>query len=180
MSLTDSWEQPDPAPVKVAGVGVFGAHTLSFTANSKLNALVLTDYLYLMPDAAVTITSGKAWVTCDTRCNNNYLNSYQHVTLQDLKLTAKKGHAFSGTLEQVPANLFTQAIAAKSGSFDFDFIVNGHFNELKVNLKFKVIDAVVKSIQTKLGLTKLPGQAVSGVKKAGNKVLDFFKGIFKH
>jgi hypothetical protein len=168
-----------PAQITANGTGILGETTISFTAKSKISNLTLADYAYLVPNASVTVKSGRAWVSSDVKCHNNYLNSYHHVDIRDLKLTPKKGHAFGGTLLGAPANLLLKGIEDGKGMLNFDFTLSGRLDDLKANVKFKVIDAVTRSLRDKLGLNKISHAAATGVKKVGSKVVNAFKGIFK-
>ncbi|HBE79097.1 MAG TPA: hypothetical protein DDW65_15185 [Firmicutes bacterium] len=96
-----------------------------------------------------------------------------------MKLTPKKGHAFGGTLLGAPANLLLKGIEDGKGMLNFDFTLSGRLDDLKANVKFKVIDAVTRSLRDKLGLNKISHAAATGVKKVGSKVVNAFKGIFK-
>jgi hypothetical protein len=169
-----------PAKIRSAGKGVVDGDSISFTAKSKISGLTLADYAYLVPNASLTIKSGRAWIYSNANCHNNYVKSYQHVDIKDLKVAPKKGHTFGGTLLGTPANILVKALEDGKGMLNFDFTVSGHLNDLKANVKFKVIEAVTKSIRDKLGLTGFANKAASGIKKTGSKVVNTLKGIFKH
>ena len=66
-----------------------------------------------------------------------------------------------------------------NGMLDFDFTFSGRLDDLKANVKFQIIDAITKSLRDKLGLKKISGAAVSGVKKVSDSVINVFKGMFK-
>jgi hypothetical protein len=168
------------AKITAEGTAFLGGSAISFTVKSKVSDLALADYAYLVPNSSVTIQSGQAWINSDTNCNNNYLNSYQHVDIKDLQMAPKRGHAFGGNLLGTPANILLKGIEDGKGRLNFVFILSGHLDDLKANVKFKVIEAVTKSLRDKLGLNKISNAAASGVKKAGNKVVNAFNGIFKH
>jgi hypothetical protein len=76
--------------------------------------------------------------------------------------------------------MLMKGLADRKGMLSFDFTVSGHLNDFKAKVKFKVMEAITRSLRDKLGLNKLGKATVFGVKKVGKKITNAFKGIFKH
>ncbi len=169
-----------PAQINFYGTGLFGGNKLSFSAKSRINSLHLADYAYLVPDSKASVKSGLASINSDMNCHNDYLNSYHHVVIKRLELAPKNGRAFTGTLMGAPAHLLIKGIQDGKGSLNFDFTVSGRLTDLRVNAKFRIIQAVAKSLRDKLDLGKIGNAVSSTVKNSGNKVVDALKGLFTH
>ncbi len=164
-----------PAPIKINGSGIFGTNNLCFSLKSNIDKLTLADYSYMVPNSSFNVKSGKALITSDARCNNNYLRSYHHVDIKDLKLAPKKGHKVSGTLLGLTGNMLLKFIQDRNGVFDIEFTVSGPLDELKTNMKLHIMRAVNKSISSKLGISKMG----SGIQKVGRKIGNPIKKLFK-
>ncbi len=169
-----------PAQINFYGTGLFGGNKLSFSAKSRITGLFLTDYTYLVPDSKATVKSGQATINSDMNCHNDYLNSYHHVVIRRLELAPKSGPTFTGTLMGAPANLLIKGIQDGKGRLNFDFNVSGRLTDLRVNVKFRIIQAVAKSLRDKLNLDEIGNSVSSTVKNTGNKVVNVLKRLFKH
>ena len=166
------------ARVRLDGKGVFGTAALSFAVKSRIEGLFLPDYNSLAPGSAVSVTDGSATVVSDSRCNDNYLRSDHHVTVAGFKIKPKRGR-LDGLLVGAPASLFAKAIADRNGTFDFDFSVTGRLDDLKANMKFKIVTAIQKAIRSKLGLDQISTGIRNSLQKVENTLSKAFGRLFR-
>ncbi|HRR95328.1 MAG TPA: AsmA family protein [Candidatus Ratteibacteria bacterium] len=169
----------NPATIKSNGEGVFLGGPISFKAKTKIEKISLGDFLYLYPDIPVMIKEGQVWVDSDAECKKNYLISKQHVEIKNLKIDSKGGFV-KKTLLGLPANGFVKFLEDKNGYLNFDFEISGNLNNLKINIKETIEQAVAKSIKDKIGSNVIETAEKLGenLKKTGEKAGKSIKNVF--
>ncbi|HBF36544.1 MAG TPA: hypothetical protein DDW50_04410 [Firmicutes bacterium] len=169
-----------PVPMRIDGTGLFGGNKISFTAKSRIANLSLADYGYLVPNSVLIVKSGRANISSDLNCHNDYLSSYHHVNIHRLQLTPRKGKTFNGTLLGAPANFIIKGIQNGNGRLNFDFTLSGPLSDLRVNAKFKVIQAVTQSLRDKLSVGKIGNATPSNTQKISSQLFKTLGRIFKY
>jgi len=169
----------NPATIKSNGEGVFLGGPISFNAKTKIEKISLGDFSYLYPETPVMIKEGQVWVDSDAECKKNYLISKQHVEIKNLKIDSKGGFV-KKTLLGLPANGFVKFLEDKNGYLNFDFEISGNLNNLKINIKETIEQAVAKSIKDKIGSNVIETAEKLGenLKKTGEKAGKSIKNVF--
>lgn len=179
-AITGTISSQNPAKFKTQGHGVFLNGLLDFTADTTVNNITLTDFKHLYPPSTLTVKSGTAWVTADTRCKRNYIISNQHVEVKKLKITSSNKSLLKNTFIGIPANLFAKILEDKNNMLNFDFQIKGPVSELKVNIKEAINHSIAQSLKNKIKPAGSTDKKVlKNIKKSGSKVKNSLKKLFK-
>lgn len=137
----------DPADISLSGSGVFCAGGLNFTMKNKLSNIVLSEYVYLLPDLKYEVKSGTASVNGTTKCTDGYIVSDQETEVNRLKLGAKSNFSIKG----VSANAFLKLLQDKK-KLQLGFRVEGDAADLRFSLRESIIESVMRGIGRKFGI----------------------------
>ena len=165
--------QGNKAPFKCAGEGIIFTRPSSITAKNTIENLPLADYAYFMPEAKVTAESGNAWVTSQNNLKDDYLESFHHVDVKNLRLASAGDNLFGKTFFDLPAAGLMRFLDATGGKLSFDFQVKGNIHNLKFKLREEFIKEITKS------LVKTIGSAATGTLRVPGKAKDSLKQMFK-
>lgn len=170
---------PHPGQFECSGEGVFLGETLEFSAKNRLSGIHLPDYGYLYPQSQLAITAGNATVDGRIHSQNNYITSEQKVKVSGLKVAAAKQNIVTRTIMGISANAFIGLLNDKHKNLEFEFEVQGPASHLKVHLKEKITTSVLKSLNSKLGITKtaIP-QAPAVIQESGRKLKNKLNSLF--
>jgi hypothetical protein len=158
-----------PAKIFAHGDVTIGIAPITFTADTSLENIWIEDFSYLMPNSAVSLSSGIVNIESNFTCHGIYLENRNHIKIENLLLKEQGGLARKLFLG-LPASAVVNLLKEENGTITLDFTVSGPFETLRTELKKAIAASLEKSFKQNFS------NRVSGFfKRIGEKITKPFR-----